>query len=190
MKQTLYILLIFFLSVSCSSDKKDGQSVNTNVEEQEDVNISSIGVTLSPKAKKEVQGWIDYQRVRSTVERYNRINKSDALYNVKEFTEVVKNIVDTIKIDKLNRPDVKIRFNVLYNHVLRLEDMSIIANISDEEVKEEVTGILDAFSAINDKINVIYKIEEYEKELNILADEIENSEVKSLGKKKSIPKKI
>jgi hypothetical protein len=112
------------------------------------------------------------------------------LQNARELADLVKNASDSIKIEKLDRPDIKIRFNVLYNHALRLDDMSTINNISDDDVMNEVASILDGFSAINEKINVIYKIEHYEKELKITSEKPEILEIDTSKKVKTIKKSI
>lgn len=187
-KQTIYILLVLFLMISCKSDKKELETINDSIDslEQQDVNISSIGITLSSKAKIETVDWSEYRMIQSKIKGYNSITKSEALLNAMELADLVKNASDTIEVKKLDRLDVKIRFNVLRNHALRLDDMSTITSISEEEVMTEVESILDAFSALNEKINVIYKIEEYEQELDIVSEEVEVINVKTPSKKKEI----
>ncbi|MCF6278985.1 MAG: hypothetical protein L3J14_01415 [Flavobacteriaceae bacterium] len=187
-RQIVYILLVLLLMVSCKPDKKDVKITNDSTDslEQQDVNVSSIGITLSPKARQATETWLEYQMIQSKINGYNKTTMSQALLNAMELAELVENASDTIEVAKLDRPDIKIRFNVLRNHALRLDDMSTILSISEEEVMAEVTSILDAFSAVNEKINVIYKIEEYEQELDIVSEPIEISEIKTPSKKKEI----
>ncbi len=205
-RQFIYIVLVLFLAFSCSSDKKELEATNDLIDSlaQQDVNVSSIGITLSPTAKEQTETWLEYQMIQSKIDGYNKTTKSQALLNAMELAELVENASDTIDVKKLDRPDIKIRFNVLRNHALRLDDMSTIPNISEEEVMTEVTSVLDAFSALNEKINIIYKIEEYERELDIETqsvgsiepiesiDQTLNSNKKVIDKKqvlkKSIPK--
>ncbi len=185
-RQIIYILLVLFLTVSCKPDKKNVEINNDSIDslEQQDVNVSSIGITLSPKAKQETETWLEYQMIQSKINGYNKTTKSQALLNAMELAELVENASDTIEVKKLDRPDIKIRFNVLRNHALRLDDMSTISSISEEEVMAEVTSILDAFSALNEKINIIYKIEEYEQELDIVSEKTEIIDIKTSSKKK------
>ena len=72
---------------------------------------------------------------------------------------------DSIRIPSFDRPDIKIRLNVLYNHTLRLADMDNISSIEIQEVKTEISNILDAFSAINSKINNLTNQQYLEKQL-------------------------
>jgi len=171
-RQIIYIFLFLSLMISCKPSKNKMENTNKSIDslEQQDVNISSIGVTLSPKAKQETETWLEYQMIQSKINGYNKTTKSQALLNAMELAELVQNASDTIEVKKLDRPDVKIRFNVLRNYALRLDDMSTIPSITEEEVMQEVANVLDAFSALNEKINTIYKIEEYEKELNVVDD--------------------
>ena len=68
--------------------------------------------------------------------------------------------------------------------------MSTINKISDDEVMNEVTSILNAFSAINEKINVIYKIEQYEEELEITSEKTEFLEISTSKKVKVVKEPI
>ena len=74
---------------------------------------------------------------------------------------------DSIRVDALKKTNVKARFNVLHNETLRLVDMASIPSISDEEVDQEVTQILEIYSAVNAKINTVYKAKELQNALEI-----------------------
>lgn len=168
-RYTLYIAFILVLMISCKPSKKNNEIADILAsQDTQEVKISSIGTTLSPLAKRKISGWLEYEMLQSKMEGYYKTTKSQALQNAIELANLIKNVSDTIDIKKLDRPDVKIRFNVLRNYALRLDDMSTIPSITEEEVMQEVANVLDAFSALNEKINAIYKIEEYEKELNVV----------------------
>ncbi len=175
--------MVIFLMHSCKSEVKSDEIAQEEVTKQEEATISNIGTTLSIRAKQEVEGWLSFQMVQSKMNEYYSVTKSQALQNARELADLVKNTSDTIRVDKLDRPDILTRFNVLRNHALRLDDMSTIPNISDEDVMSEVEDLLNAYSSINEKINVIYKIEELENELEI------DSENGTIIRSQSIPKK-
>lgn len=191
-RHILYILLITVLLTSCKPETNgvDETEGALEVAQDEDATISSIGITLSTKSKQETDVWMTYQMVQSKINGYYSVTKSQALQNARELADLVKNASDSIKIKKLDRPDIKIRFNVLSNHALRLDDMSTINKISDDEVMNEVTSILNAFSAINEKINVIYKIEQYEEELEITSEKTEFLEINTSKKVKVVKEPI
>ncbi|PCI11853.1 MAG: hypothetical protein COB73_00665 [Flavobacteriaceae bacterium] len=167
MSRILFIAIIFITIISCTpdEDKKMDEVKTTTL--QEKAKVSSIGITLSPTAKKEVASWEKYQLIETKMQRYQSVTKSEALQNARDLSLLIEDVLDTIDVKILDRPDVKMRFNVLYNHAFRLHDMLSITSISEEEVMTEVTRLLDAYSAVNDKINVVYKIEEYKKSFGI-----------------------
>jgi hypothetical protein len=74
---------------------------------------------------------------------------------------------DSIRVKDLKTPSVIARINVLENETLRLADMATISSIKDSEVKEEVTNILTVYSAINSKINTIYKASAIQKAIEV-----------------------
>ena len=187
-KQTIYIILIALISLSC---KKEVQEVKEEpmLEIEQDVLVSNIGEQLSPTAKEKLKNWKEFQEVTSNLERYQSITKSQALENASELSLLTKNIADTIRVEVLKRPDMKIRFNVLYNHSLRLEDMASISAIKEEEVSEEVSGLLAAFSSVNDKINSIYKIMEFEEEFKELRKRAVDSTTSTVLVEEAKPKK-
>ena len=173
-KQHIYIVLIALISFSCKS-KVEEQGEEAVLEVEQEVLISNIGEQLSPEAKKELADWKEFQDVAFNLENYTSITKSQALDNANDLAALVKKIADTVKVEVLKRPDMMIRFNVLYNHSLRLEDMATITSISDESVAEEVTQLLGAFSSINNKINAIYTIIAFEKQFKVLHEKSTNA---------------
>ncbi|MBS9767012.1 MAG: hypothetical protein KGV44_05675 [Flavobacteriaceae bacterium] len=163
-----HIKLLFITSIlfiSCHSNKKSNQ----NEEEKDTVSIvkneritSAPAVLLEKEASEEMKNWKAYQRVTELVKNYYNTTVFEALKNAPELVEATKILKDSIKVQKLEIPSVKARLNVLHNEALRLEDMSKIPSITDKEVKNEVQKMLKIYSAINAKINTIYRIEKYD----------------------------
>lgn len=167
MNRILFIAIIFITIISCKPDVENIIEEPETITLQEKATISSIGITLSPKSKEEVATWEKYQLIETRLQRYQSITKSEAMHNAKELSLLIEDASDTIDVHILDRPDVKMRFNVMYNHALRLNDMISITSITEDEVMTEVTRLLDAYSALNDKINVVYKIYEYKNTFGI-----------------------
>ena len=177
-----YFLIGIIVLVSCKPNKSDIPLAAATSEINQEVNISSIGVVLSPEARKLTEDWLKYQDVKSKIENYSKVTRSEALQNAKELSELVIDVSDTIDIKMLNRADMKIRFNVLNNHILRLDDMSTIPTITDQEVENEVSKVLSSFSSINEKINTLIKIDGFDiksEESETVKKEIEASGIKS-----------
>ena len=167
MSRTLFIAIIFITIISCKPDAENIIEETETIALQEKATISSIGITLSPKAKEEVATWEKYQLIETKMQRYQSITKSEAMQNSEELYLLIEDASDTIDVKILDRLDVKMRFNVMHNHAFRLHDMLTITSITEEEVMTEVTRLLDAYSSLNDKINVVYKIEEYKNSFGI-----------------------
>jgi len=168
MSRILFIAIIFISIISCTPDAENKVEEVEVATLQEKATVSSIGITLSPKAKKELADWEKYQLIETKMQRYQSITKSEAVQNARELSLLIEDASDTIDVKILDRPDVKMRFNVLYWPAYRLHDMMSISSISEEEVMTEVTRLLDAYSSVNDKINVVYKIEEYKNSYGII----------------------
>ena len=112
-----------------------------------------------------------------------------------ELAELIQAMKDTVRVEKLKELNITARFNVLHNEALRLADMSTISSIKEEEVKEEVSKILEIYSAVNSKINTIYKVEELQNLLEVDSEipiEIKNKPLRLRGEKERFvkPKKV
>ena len=169
----LLFLVLFLLSIfSCKKDKlvKDENlkiSIDTT-KAKDKKEIRNIGETLLPEAKKKIKNWKEYQQVDELLTNFYSISPNEALEASTELATFTQQLKDSVNIDRFKEKDIGIRLNVLYNYALRLEDMSTIEAIKTEEVKEEIENILNAFSALNSKINNISNQEKLETELKTL----------------------
>jgi len=167
-------LLCFFLIVmSLGSCKKNSPAtpesdkmITDTIKDQKD--IRNIGEILLPDSKKMVEGWNEYMQLDELLTKFYSISPNEALNLSNELSTITQQLKDSVTIERFKQPDVGIRMNVLYNHALRLNDMASISSIQSDEVKNEIQDILDAFSALNAKINNITKQEKLEKELEII----------------------
>lgn len=173
-RTVIFGLLALSLLSGCnkkSSPESDTMATENDTLHSEPV-IRPIGETLLPKAREKVAGWDAYKELDLFLENYYTASPQEALNLSKELATITKRAIDSLKIDRFKEPDVQIRLNVLYNAVLRLEDMATIPNISHREVLDETKQILDAFSALNAKINNLTRKEEIEKQLEELENKI------------------
>jgi hypothetical protein len=165
-----FLLIILVFSISCTKTKKVEEVTTTTdsliVDDTERI-INNTSETLIPEAKRSLKDWKEYQKLDQFMLKYYNVSNLEALNNAKELSELVKNLKDTIRVEKLKELNVVARFNVLHNETLRLADMATIPSISKEEVKEEVKKIIDLYSAVNSKINTIYKAEDLQNSLEV-----------------------
>lgn len=167
----LYPLLfsILFLSFSCNRTKTV-QKVSINNDSlkiSSDRIISTIGEILIPKAKEALSEWKEYKDVDDFILKYYSISTTEALDYAEELSGLMQLMKDSVRVEKLKGLSVTARFNVLHNEALRLADMATISSISNEEIKEEVFKIIEVYSALNSKINTIYKAVELQNALEI-----------------------
>ncbi|MCF6180435.1 hypothetical protein [Lutibacter sp.] len=170
MKHLFYLFVIILLgTVSCSKKKLKTQVISTK-DSLKIVNSRievPLGEVLIPTAKNKLSKWREYTDVDDFIIQFYNISTSEALSNAKELSDLVILMKDSIRVEDLKIPSVIARINVLENETLRLADMATISSIKNAEVKEEVTSILTVFSALNSKINTLYKTLALQKALEI-----------------------
>ena len=163
-----FLLFILFLNFSCSRTKTVEEVViSQDSLKVEDRVSNQLGETLLPSAKLDLQQWNEYNNVDEFILKFYSTTSLEALSNAQELADLVKLMKDTIRVEKIDELSVVARFNVLHNETLRLADMSKISSIKKEEVKEEVGKILELYSALNSKINTIYKAEEVQNSIEV-----------------------
>ncbi len=171
----LYFLVLMISIISCKKDESDQVKKDTvvidsiNLENQKD--IRSIGEILLPASMKKVENWKEYQQLDELLTGFYSISSNEALNLSKELSTSTQQLKDSVKIERFKQPDISIRINVLHNNALRLDDIASIPTINPLEVKTEIQNILDAFSALNSKINNITNQEKLEAEVKTIENE-------------------
>ncbi len=164
------IILLLFLALSTLSCKKNSDSEEIPEYATErglgaSLKSEAPVVALSKESEELVKGWKEYQDFNEQIIQYREISKSDALLNSIELEELARYMKDSIRVEKLDIPSVRMRLNVLHNEAKRLSDMSTIPTITDEEVLAENNNVLDAFAALNIKINDLARQDRINREL-------------------------
>lgn len=174
MPRILIIPFIFLLlCYSCNNKKKevlDAEAIDQEI--QSTIKANNDIIVLNVKATDLVKTWPEYQNFNDLIGQYQEITVSEALLNSVELSVLAKQLKDSIRVEKLNIPEVKIRLNVLYSETLRLADMSSIPTITQESVAEETNNMVDAFSALNLKINNMNRQDELNEEISKFIDEV------------------
>lgn len=173
-KMRLYPIFaaLILLALGCSK-KPQQEEVPEYVTDPGQVRTLESGapvVALSPESEKLVSTWPEYSALTELIVQYRVISKADALLNSDELEELAGQLKDSIRVEKLDIPSVRMRLNVLHNEAKRLSDMSTIPTITDEEVLYENDNLLDAYAALNIKINDLSRQERMNKELEKFDD--------------------
>lgn len=198
MKFIFYVVIIFVI-ISCDDHKKFENQLQKKPESSNIYKHKIIGF-IESKFQSKIDDWEEYENLSVFLDQYISISPNDALNNSRELNDIAKSIYDSVKPVFLETPAFNARINLLFNETLRLYDMSSIPTIKAIDVNEQIDKIINAFSAINFKINTILKQRELENEIKDVSFErkeskkiLKSSEVNSLqplSKKKPQKKKI
>ena len=169
------VLCLFFLIILLSSCQKNKTSNTIEASIAKDsiqgqTVIRSIGETLSPGAKKKVESWTEYQQLDQLLSSFYSSTHHEVLNLSKELSTTTQRLKDSINIERFKQADIGIRINVIHTIALRLQDLSNIQNSSSSEINNETQRVLDAFSALNSKINNIANQESLEAALRNFND--------------------
>lgn len=187
-----YFLSALLFSIIISCDKKQDK----NDEEVKKpllsiVNEYSSVIKVRSTFNKDVEDWSELKAVDNFLERYKKVSPKEVLSNALELRELVKSLRDSLNHPLFNNPSFKTRVNIFYNETLRLSDMAAIPAIKAEEVNYQTEKVIDAFSAVNSKINSTLSKKRFEEEINIDLNFIglDSTKIDSVSKK-SIKKEV
>ncbi|HIP26426.1 MAG TPA: hypothetical protein EYG80_02095, partial [Flavobacteriaceae bacterium] len=154
------VLLTFLLLLSCKNDSDNEiKKVESNItktsinNEDEKFTIQAKKVILHSEAKKAIENWQEYISVSDFISKFYNTSTKEVLLNSAQFYELTSHLKDSIRLDRFKKPSLKIRLNVLNNEALRLFDMDSIPSITNKEVIHETENIINAYNALNIKIN-------------------------------------
>ncbi len=189
MKLFVYSFLLFIFIQSCSKKDVNNNEKKQQVEKKEINSITNFKPTsLNRQAKTMVADWIEYQNIAEFIPNYYKTTTEKALFDSQRLAELSQQLKDSIRIKKLDIPSFRARLHVLYNESFRLADMDSIPSITNKEIVSETKKIINAFDAINSKINMLVSQEILENNLKEF-DSILNKKDSVKNNLKSIPNK-
>lgn len=179
-----FTFLILFSIVSC--DKKQDK---TNQEQDVKTLFSVVNEFSSVKKVKtiysnDIEDWEELKTVDNFLERFQKVSPKEVLSNALELEGLVKSLNDSVKPPLFDNPSFKSRINIFYNETLRLSDMTNIPSIRADEVNLQTEKIIDAFSAVNSKVNSILSKKRFEDAIHIDVDFIglDSTKIDSVSK--------
>lgn len=167
MNKTLIFTLIILLFLSCKSATKEVDNITNKDTIAVVQNKLTKSVFLSEDARKELLGQKYFEEFEKTIEQFYNATPEEIMLNANDLSEICLKLKDSITIFQIDRPDVKARFNILYNESLRLHDMSTISAISNDEVNSKIENIIYAYESIIAKINQVFLMKLNEENVDV-----------------------
>ncbi|MCK0130067.1 hypothetical protein MWU59_01000 [Flavobacteriaceae bacterium F08102] len=173
----IIITLCLYLQFSCSQKQENASDKTNQLTEEIDSlkqqHIRNLSELLSPESRELVASWKSYQQLDQLIDKFYTYSVQEVLYSSSELANATQLLKDSISINRLKEIDVLTRLDVLNNSALRLKDMASITSISAEEVNQETQEMLNAFGALNSKINNITQQEKLELEVKDIESRID-----------------
>ncbi len=134
---------------------------------------------------KDVDDWQELKAVDNFLARFKKASPNEVLSNALELKSLVKSLKDSIKPALFNDSSFETRINILNNETLRLADMTFIPAIKAAEVNEQTEKIINAFSAVNSKVNTILTKKRFEEAIEVDVNFIglDSTKIDSVSKK-------
>lgn len=163
-----YISLIISLIIFSCDQKQDQAKPDEKVKPLLSVVKEHLPVKpVNPMYVAEIENWEELKAVDNFLGRFKKVSANEILSNALELKGLAKNLKDNIKLEQFNVASFKARINIFYNETLRLADMTTIRAITATEVHQQTEKIIDAFSAVNAKVNTIFSKKRFEDEIEI-----------------------
>ena len=164
---SLLVLLLFV--ISCGN-KKESKKSKKSKPLMGLVQTHSATENVNPQYAAEIKDWEALKAVDSFFVKYRNITPNEALSNAIELKDLVKDLIDSERLERFSTPAINARINILYNEALRLADLTEIAAIKSGEVNLQVAKTMVAFSNVNIKINTVVAKLNFENEVDITID--------------------
>ena len=172
-KIVIGFFVIMALLLSCKNkNDQDTQEDSEQLEAVSTIKSAHRIIPLNTKSEELVKDWPEYQKFYDLVSQYQEISLTDALLNSKELSDMAQQLKDSLRIERLNIPSIKMRLNVLHSETLHLADMSTIPTITELSILKENNNVIQAFSALNLKINNMNSMEKLNDEISAFVDEV------------------
>ncbi|TXD52824.1 MULTISPECIES: hypothetical protein [unclassified Polaribacter] len=185
MKHILTFLTIFLLFSCDKKQEKDEQAQDDFKPLLSIVNEYSAIKEIDTVFNKDVENWEELRTVDDFLSRFKKVSPNEILSNAIELKDLVKSLTDSLHPQLFNTASFNARINILYNETLRLADMTTIPLINADEVNEQAEKIIDAFSAVNSKVNSILAKKRFEEaiEVDVKFIGLDSTKLDSVSKK-------
>jgi len=153
--------------VSCNKEVEKTEVNQSEISALRAVFEHSVSEVVSNDFQMQIADWNELNVLKNFLDRFIKASPKEVLSNSLELRDLIKLLKESKKSILFQNPSFETRVNILYNESLRLADMNTIPAITANEVNTQVDKILDAFSAVNAKINTIFSKKKFEDEIDI-----------------------
>lgn len=165
--KNIILLSILIILFSCK-EKQEEETKNKTTKPLLSVSKTHSSIKkVSFAFRKEIENWEELKSVDKFISRFQKSSPNEALSNALELKSLVKSLRDSVKPILFETASFKTRVNILYNETLRLSDMTFIPAINADEVNKQTNKIIEAFSAVNSKINTVYSKKRFEEAIKV-----------------------
>lgn len=179
------VFLVFLVFLSCDKKKEEVVQVQEKKSLLSVVKNYGVPEKVDTIFLKDIEDWKELKAVDNFLSRFKKASPNEILSNALELKELVQSLKDSITPPLFDNASFNTRVDILENEVLRLADMTFIPAIKADEVTKQTKKIINAFSAVNSKINSIFIKERFEDEIELDIDFIglDSTKIDSVSKK-------
>lgn len=127
----------------------------------------NVAEKINPLFLQDIEGWQELKAVDNFLLRFKKVSPNEILSNALELKGLVQALKEDVKPPLFENASFNTRINILQNETLRLADMTFIPAIKATEVTAQANKIINAYSAINSKINSILLKKGFEDDIDI-----------------------
>lgn len=161
---SLLVFIIFFSCVKKKEEMQQKQEIKPLLSVVKNYNVAE---KINPLFLQDIEGWQELKAVDNFLLRFKKVSPNEILSNALELKGLVQALKEDVKPPLFENASFNTRINILQNETLRLADMTFIPAIKATEVTAQANKIINAYSAINSKINSILLKKGFEDDIDI-----------------------
>ena len=162
-----YALLSILLLCFCSTRNQETEKLPIKKAKLSIAITHKTPIKIEEPFLENIENWKEYKLLEEFAVKFYRTSPNEALSNALEMKSLVTSLKDSIKPTIFNTPSFNARINVLFSEAERLADITFIPAIKTVEINEQVEKTLNAFSALNAKINTVLSQKKFEDAIGV-----------------------
>ena len=162
-----YALLSILILCFCSTKEQETEKSPAHKAKLSVAVTHTTPIKIEKPFLENIENWKEYKLLEEFAVKFYQTSPNEALSNALEMKSLVASLKDSIKPTIFNTPSFNARINVLFSEAERLADITFIPAIKTIEISNQVEKTLDAFSALNAKINTVLSQKKFEDAIGV-----------------------